>query len=172
MRVVLAAAALGLSLTVTALAAQRAVTRPESAVGLVDGRLTWGPIALGMSVSDVEKAIGQTLMLTPSVDDTGQCSGLEASPLILKQHVTLTVGAREGRSQLIAIRVALPSPRDLREIVAGLKAQVPELRFLSHDPSMTEARSPKPLYVLEKDPLQGVLVDPRAWLSISRSCWE
>jgi hypothetical protein len=164
--------ALGLGLTIVVAAQQRAVTRPESAVGLVDGRLTWGPIALGMSAAEVEKAIGQTLVLEPNVDDTSPCSGLEASPLILKQKVTLTIGVRDERSQLIAIRVALPSPRELREIVAGLKTQVPALRFLSHDASMTEARSTKPLYVLEKDPQQGVLVDPRAWLLISRSCWD
>jgi hypothetical protein len=165
-------AALGLGLTVALSAGQRAVSRPELAVGLVNGRLAWGPLALGMSVGEVEKAIGQTLRLSPNVDDTGQCGGLEASVMILKQQVGLTIGVREGRSQLIAIRVAFPSARDLRDVAAGLKAQVPDLRFLSRDPAMTEARSARPLYVLTNDHLQGVLVDPRAWLSISRACWN
>jgi hypothetical protein len=164
------AATLGVGLTLTLSAAQSVVTRPELAVAVVDGRLAWGPIALGMSVGEVEKAIGQTLALTPNVDDAGACSGLEASVLILKQRVTLTIGVREDRSQVIGIRIALPTPRNVREIAAGLKTQMPELRFSSTDPSMTEARSTKPLYVLEKGLVQGVLID-RAWVWISRGCW-
>lgn len=148
--------------------------RPETAVSLVGGKLAWGKLVLGMTVKDVERLLAKALVFRPATGD-GACSGPEAEVEWQKQRLMLTFSGPAPDGGLVDIFVLFAAPRDLREVVAALKTQVPALRYQpsAHDVKpVSEKDNPKPLYLLSNDPGQGVLVGPDEGFWISRGCWS
>jgi hypothetical protein len=148
--------------------------RPETAVSLVGGKLAWGKLVLGMTVKEVESVLGRGLVLRPGSGDAG-CSGPEADAQSGNQRLTLTFSDAGPDGGLVDIFVLFPAPRDLREVVTALKAQVPSLQYQpsAHDVTpVPEKDNPKPLYLLSNNPGQGVLVGPSEGFWISLGCWN
>ena len=164
------AAALGIALAVDASAVQVKPPRPETSVSVVNGKLAWGKLVLGMSVTEVENVLAESLVLKPT-DPKSACHGREAVVEAQKQRVTVTFAMSQAGGRLIGIHVPFLAPRDLKEVANGLKAQVPDLRYRSSSPKVSEAVDPTPLYVLPQNDQQAVLINAGAGLSIGVGCW-
>lgn len=160
---------LGLALTASQPTAQSAQQRPESSVSVVNGQLGWGKLVLGMSVTEVENVLAESLVLKPTSDNTSPCRGREAFVETQKQRVTVTFAMPEAGGRLIGIHVPFLSARNLKDVVSALKVQVPALRYESKDGG-DEALDTFPLYVLQQDTQQSVLVDAGQALWINRGC--
>jgi hypothetical protein len=148
--------------------------RAEALLRANDGRLTWAGLPLGATLREVQSVLGSTLTLRPAVNDTGTGVGDEARVRIQGMHVTLTFVRQGNVQRLEAMFIAFPEARNLQSIVGELKRRVPGLRYVSsiHDQGAAESLAAKPLYALQGEPPQQVLIGPTEGLWISRGCTD
>jgi hypothetical protein len=168
------AATLGIALAVDLSAAQVKPPRPETSVSVVNGKLAWGKLVLGMNTKQVEGVLAEGLVFRAGVGEAG-CDGPEADVESQKQRLTLTFTGKQPDDRLVDIFVPFLAPRDLREVAAALKAQIPALQYRPSplDPTpVAEKDNLKPLYLLRNDPKQGVLVGADEGIWISLGCWD
>lgn len=140
---------------------------PESALHLVGGHLALGSYVLGMTVSQAEAQHGRALHLSPNVDDTGQCEGLDAIVEVRGHRATLTFTKHSDGLRLRNIFVRFPEVRNLDEVAAEVSRRVPALRMAEQEPPINRSKS---AWVLPSDPLQTVLIGVREGLWVSRGC--
>lgn len=143
------------------------------AVGKIDreeGTLAWGGLRLGMTVSEVEKVLGQPFPVSevPRTD-----LGCEADYGGTVRHKGMSVGLgfdRPGRGgRLREITLILPVV-DRDDMVLAVKDRFPNLRYVpaSTLPDLAEGDSNEPLFRIGSGEL--ILVHPGVGVSFGAVC--
>ncbi len=159
--IALAAVAAGLTLSAAPLSQQALIV-------LAEGHLSFGPVAIDMTLPQAEAALRQPLSLRPNESDV--CAGENATMSIQGRRVTLTFSGEGSERKLAAILVPLDAPAHLDEILQGLRRRIPRL-VPSPAQQDESARATKPLLELNGDASQLVLISPaEKWMLLSRGC--
>lgn len=151
--------------------APRRVTPYDEAlrqVHLRGGKLAWDGLEVGMTRRQVERALGQRLPAADGPDEL--CADYYVAAEAHGQRLGLVFrGPTEG-ARLRAIGVLLPGGFDMEAVVAGLRARLPEMRWVPsrHQPEAAEHELRNRLYEVAEAGV--VFVNPDGGFQIGDVC--
>lgn len=158
------------ALLLPALCALAACAGPAGGVGGIGrevGGLTWDGFSLGMSLEEAERQNGGRLDLREIEDPCGEWA---ARTVRGGRELFLGFTGRGTAARLHTLVVRLPAGASREKTAGELKKRLPGLRYRPsrHWPGMPEEENPKPLYVHQEHPDQGILVGlEEGWVWIS-----
>lgn len=91
-------------------------------VALVDDRLAWAGLSIGMSRGRIESILGTAL--SPTVEEESGCGGVRANIDVHGCTGRLTFSGTNAEDELTTITVRLPSGATVRELREALKQQL------------------------------------------------
>jgi hypothetical protein len=138
---------------------------PETDINYLGGYLGCHDLRLNMTVQDATAVMGPAFELRKPDVSPGCVAVTEFSLRGTDAYLCFSGFNEDDRLRSIFLR--FDRYRSLSELVPGLKQAAPELVYQEHDPDVPEAENDKPLYVIENDADQGVLVGPTEGIYIT-----
>jgi hypothetical protein len=125
--------------------------------------LRWNGLSVGMTLRQLERTDGSPI--DPKAMHTNLCGGVSVRRMLHGRQLDIDLMGSRGEETVAGIFIPLADAEKtmaVADLVAALKQRIPTLQYKPsrHEPALTEAANPWPVYQLKSRPEMVIFLKP------------